>query len=140
MIKTEIISIWQRNDVMALASFGKVFGGFLVAVGLALLILSSNQTLALWILIPGSLILLAGIAMPRSLGVIYRIWMSLAAVLGALMSSLLLSLVFYLILTPIAIVRRMSGWDMEHEPDSPGSYWIGRKGGDYQPEHTEKQS
>lgn len=40
-----------------------------------------------------------------------RLWFGLAHVMGALVSKLLLSLVFFLVATPIGLLRRLSGTD-----------------------------
>ena len=40
---------------------------------------------------------------------IYLIWMTFATILGWLMTRVILSLIFYLILTPIGLIRRLFG-------------------------------
>lgn len=55
----------------------------------------------------------------------YKAWMSLALVLGFLMSSLILSLIFYLVITPVGLVMRWTGHDplIKSFRKGESSYW-----------------
>ena len=59
----------------------------------------------------GGLFLLLGLAVPAALSPIYRPWMKLAAVLGWVNTRILLGLMFLLVFTPLAVVRRALGRD-----------------------------
>ena len=54
-------------------------------------------------------------------------WLGLSAVLGAINSRVLLTLVYYLVLTPIALLYRLTHRDplgLKRADDSERSYWI----------------
>ncbi|NNE71260.1 MAG: hypothetical protein HKN29_12970, partial [Rhodothermales bacterium] len=76
----------------------------------------------------GLALFLAGLVAPGILRGIYPVWMALALVLGTIMTTVLLTLVFYLIVTPIGLVLRLVGKDpMHRRPDaSLTTYWITR--------------
>ena len=66
-----------------------------------------------------------GIAIPFILKPIYWVWMIFATILGWIMTRVILSLLFYIIVTPIGLIPRFFGkqflelrWDKSKE-----SYW-----------------
>jgi hypothetical protein len=74
----------------------------------------------------GLLFLLAGIWAKSSLRGPFKVWMGFAAVLGFFMSRILLSILFYLVITPIGLLVRLLGKDLLNERwnRDAGSYWI----------------
>jgi hypothetical protein len=79
----------------------------------------------------GALLALLGLVAPEALRPLYRAWMGLALVLGHVMTRVLLALVFFLIVTPIGLVRRALGRDPIEKSAEPelDSYWIRREDG-----------
>lgn len=76
----------------------------------------------------GILFLLAGLIFPKSLTVIYKIWMTLALAVGWWISRFLLVLFFYIVITPVGFIARLSGKrfmdiDMRKKKDS---YWVNK--------------
>ena len=74
----------------------------------------------------GVLLLLSGLIFPKGLTIIYKIWMTLAFAIGWWISRFLLVLFFFVIITPIGIIARLSGKkfmdiDMKKKKDS---YWV----------------
>jgi len=71
-----------------------------------------------------------GLAVPAVLRPVYRAWMIFAVILGWVMTRVILTLVFYLVLTPIALLGRAFGEQFLHLKKSPGStsYWVRRTG------------
>lgn len=55
--------------------------------------------------------LLLALAAPLALVVVYRPWMRVARVLGRVSSTLLLTVVFFTVVTPLGLVMRLFGWD-----------------------------
>jgi hypothetical protein len=91
-----------------------------------------RHRLAGWPLISlGVLFLLASIFGPPLLRFVHRPWMMLARFLGTITSSILLTLVFFLIVTPLGLLQRLFGKSaLEfgfHQDRS--SYWKARVGG-----------
>lgn len=114
----------------ALRRFGWVVGG--VFVGIAVLIAGlRGWTLGPWSLAlgaPGLALVLVGTAAPGVLRPVFRVWMGIAVVLGAIMTRVILTLVFVLLMLPIAFVLRLVGKELlARRPDpEAASYWIDR--------------
>lgn len=55
----------------------------------------------------------------------YKTWMSIALLLGFLMSTVILSLIFYLVITPVGVVMRLTGHDplIKSFRKGESSYW-----------------
>ena len=126
----------------ALRSFGWVVGGVLLII--AAVVFWRNDwtfTTAAYVLggIGGALVVL-GLTAPVILKPIYRVWMALAVVLGFVMTRVILTLVYYLVMTPIGLIMRLVGKDPMHRRIDAGaaSYWIEKSYDDASPERLEK--
>jgi Saxitoxin biosynthesis operon protein SxtJ len=69
-----------------------------------------------------------GLVWPRGLKHVYIGWMSLALILGLVVSTILLTIFFYLVVTPIGLLARVAGKDFLSRRMAPEakSYWIPR--------------
>ncbi|MCK9280496.1 MAG: SxtJ family membrane protein [Melioribacteraceae bacterium] len=137
MLIEEIKNI--KPDIKEQKKAGYAVGIVLLAIG-ALLMYGNKPAYPYFIGVAAVLLLLA-FAAPRALKYFYIAWMTLAAILGFIMTRLILSLLFYIIITPIGIILRLTGKDLlDMKWDkSKNSYWIKKSSGDYKPENTEKQ-
>jgi hypothetical protein len=110
-----------------LRKFGLMVGGvFLLLGGLALW---RHKWTASWLLTPGIVLFGLGALWPRALKLIYIAWMGLALGLGLLVSSILLTVFFYLVITPIGLIARLAGKDflsLKLEPMAK-SHWHARE-------------
>jgi hypothetical protein len=91
-------------------------------------------------LFAAAFLLLAAIV-PRALRPIQKAWMTLAIVLGWVMTRVLLALVFFIGITPIALIAKLFGkrfLDLGFEPDRE-SYWEKRAPHDRGMERYESQ-
>lgn len=88
----------------------------------------------------GAVILLAGLLWAKSLIILYKAWMTLALVLGFIMSHIILALVYYLVLSPIGLFMKILGKDPLTTRLDPkaDSYWIRREKKEWQRENYEK--
>jgi hypothetical protein len=129
----------EKNVTRDLRLFGWTVGGVLLAVGVLLLLrghLSSGRILAA----AGALLVLGGTVAPRALALPYRLWMGFARALGWFNTRLLLILVFYLILTPLGLILRLTGkrpLDLKRDPEAQ-SYWIRLPREPFDPSRSEK--
>lgn len=122
-----------------LRKFGLMVGGVLVLLGLLFLWRHPNRTpYFVW---PGGVLLVLGAALPRSLKWIYLAWMSLAFVLGFVMAHVILTLFFFLVLTPVGLVARAFGQDfLNLKLDRAAkSYWRPRERKAKSPADYERQ-
>ena len=65
-----------------------------------------------------------GLIIPVVLKPLYFVWMTFAAILGWVMTRVILSLVFYLIITPIGLLTKLLGEDfLDLKKKESNSYW-----------------
>ena len=112
----------------ALRSFGWVVGGVLLLIAVVVWWRNAfTLTTAAYVLGGiGAGLAVLGLTVPSLLMPVYRVWMALAVVLGFIMTRVILSVVFYLIMTPIGLLMRLFGKDPMHRNPDPNatSYWI----------------
>jgi len=74
----------------------------------------------------GVALIVSGIILPHRLGPVYRAWMALALVISKVTTPIFLGLVYFGIITPIGLVRRVFGHDALKR--GPGrSSWVSQK-------------
>lgn len=93
-----------------LRSFGLLVGGAWGVIGLWPLVFRREPP-RLWALGLMAALVGLGLVFPRALRHPYRGWMALGHALGYVNSRILLSLVFYLVVTPMGFVMRLFGKD-----------------------------
>jgi hypothetical protein len=76
----------------------------------------------------GASLLVVGLLLPAVARVFHTAWMRFASALGYVNSRVLLTLMYYLVLTPYGFAMRLAGRDPLKRRAKPGeSYWIPRK-------------
>ena len=100
----------QPPTTKQLRSFAFTTGVLLVAIfsGIPLLF---HRAMPVWPCIVGGALFLWGLAAPSTLGPAYRLWMIVGRALGYINSRILLSIVFFLLVTPIGLTMRLFGRD-----------------------------
>ncbi|MGB5287365.1 MAG: SxtJ family membrane protein [Ignavibacteriaceae bacterium] len=105
MLKAEFKQIKETKK--DLRKFGITVGGVLLAIGVLLFYFEKPS--AIYFAVIGGLLILFGALFPKILKPLNRIWMSLAIILGFIMSRVILTILFYLVLTPIALLAKIVG-------------------------------
>ena len=105
MLKEEFKHI--RESKKDLRKFGLTVGGVLLAIGLVLFYFEKPS--AIYFAVIGGLLILFGALFPKILKPLNRVWMSLAIILGFIMSRVILTILFYFVLTPIGILAKLVG-------------------------------
>ncbi len=106
--------------------------GFTIAIPLALLAAVGawrGHTLVPTVFV-GLAVALGGFALlaPGLLGPVHKVWMGMALALGWFNTRLLLSVMYFLTMTPIGVLMRVAGRDpMNRRLRDRQSYWIQRK-------------
>ena len=98
-------------DKKGLRDFGLITGALFAAIFGLLLPWKFDWEWPLW---PWALfVILAAwsLAAPLSLRPVYRVWMRFGLMIGAIVSRIILGLVFFLVVTPLGIMMRASGKD-----------------------------
>lgn len=105
--------------------FGLVFAGFFTLVAFWPL-WPLHAPKAGWLLAAGVSLTL-GLFLPRVLAPLNRAWMALGHGLGWVNSKIILGFVFFIIVTPIAMVMKALGRDLlSRRLRHSGSYWVKR--------------
>jgi len=114
----------KRRTFRAEREFGLVVGGVFLLLGLWWLY-RGKFTSATYVVVPlGTLLLLFGLIWPRMLVWPNRVWMLLAEGLSFVTTRIILAVVFFFIVTPIGVVKRLSGWDpLSRRGPRRTSYW-----------------
>lgn len=100
-----------KLDAAGLRRFGLTTAAILCALfGLALPWLLHLRFPA-WPWWVGGVLALWALLAPRTLGPVYRGWMTFGLVMGAIMNRIVLGLVFFLLITPLGAILRLAGRD-----------------------------
>jgi len=104
--------------------FGLMVGGVFVALGL--LFLLRHKPSSPFLLWPGVVLIIFGALAPHVLKYLYITWMSFAVTFGFIMSYVILTLFFFLVVTPIAFLARLFRKDfLAQRLDAKATtYWI----------------
>ena len=117
-----------------------------IMVGTVLLIIAGSlfwkekESFQLFLVI-GTVLFIAGIAMPFTLRPIYWVWMVFATILGWFMTRVILSLLFFVIITPIGLIARSFGkqfLDLKWNK-TDNTYWNHHSDSIFEKENYEKQ-
>jgi len=106
------------NDPTQLRKFGLLVGGIFCVIGVWPAIFR-GQPLRAWALIAGILLIVPGLVAPRVLGPVYRVWMLAGETLGWINSRILLTVLFYVVLTPMGSIMRVFGKNTMRRPFDP---------------------
>lgn len=119
--------------------FGFIVGGVLMLLGGWWLYRGKFHTVAVIFLGSGALLMMLGAIWPRGLVVPNRSWMALAHYLSLITTPIVLGIVYFLILTPIGVIKRSFGWDPLHRRAAKRhSYWHPYPERQRDPRHYEK--
>ena len=108
----------RNTDAAQLRKFGLLVGGIFCAIGLWPAVIRGAGPRS-WALIVGVLLLVPALLAPRVLAPVYRIWMTVGEALGWVNTRILLGVVFYGLITPMGLIRRLRREDpmrRRHDP------------------------
>ena len=132
----------KRRTFRAEREFGLVVGGVFILLGGWWLYRGKFATAAQVLVLLGALLIFFGLIWPRALLWPNRAWMLLAEGLSFVTTRIILGLVFFLVVTPIGVVKRLMGWDPlgRRSGEGPGgaSYWKPYSQRQRNPRHYEK--
>ena len=109
----------SRKD---LKNFGFAIGFILLIIGLFLFV--RGKDLFVYFFSIGSILIILGGITPFILKPIYKIWMIFAVIIGWIMTRIILSVLFFSIITIIGLFTRLIGKDfLNLKSKSNESYW-----------------
>ncbi len=128
----------EKNTDIAAGELKKF--GITISIALAViawLLLLKGHTSGFFLSFLALFLLLVSLIQATLLRRLYPWWMKLSAIMGFVMTRLILTVLFYTVFTPMGFVARLLGKDflsikMIHKPDGHGknssdSYWVQRK-------------
>ena len=119
--------------------FGLIVGGVFVLLGSWWLYRGKFLNAAYILTSLGAALVLCGVLLPRLLVVPRKGWMKLAEGMAYVSSRIILAVIFFLVLTPIGLVKRTMGWDpLQRRTGSRESFWQPYPERQRNPRHYEK--
>jgi hypothetical protein len=139
MIRHEIKEVFLKANKQEYRKFGITIG--IVICLISAFLLWKTKGNAPYYLGVGIGFLFFGFIFPNTLKYVYMVWMGFAVVMGFVMSRLILSLLFFLLFTPVGIVTRFLAKDLlkENWDKDTKSYWIIRERKPYETQSAENQ-
>lgn len=124
-----------------LKKFGISVGLVLVIIGFLFQVVWDNPTVCMILGGIGAFLILFGIIFPLVLLPIHKAWMTLAVILGFIMTRIILSFLFYIVVTLVGLIAKIVGKDfLNRKIDrNEESYWNIREKVEYRKELTERQ-
>ena len=109
-------------------SFGMVFAAVFTIIGIWP-VFTNDASVRWWAILIGGVFLAVALIRPSQLKPLNRAWFKLGLLLGRVVSPIVMLLVFFLTVTPTAIIMRLLGKDMlrlKKSRDKGCSFWIDR--------------
>ena len=114
----------RKPDFRAEKEFGLIVGGILFALGAWWLYRDKFEIVRTAFLAIGFLLVLFGMVMPRTLVFPNKAWMFLARILSSITTPIILGVIYFGVIMPIGLFKRMFGWDpLERRGKEKESYW-----------------
>ena len=109
-------------------SFGVLFGAiFIIGAGYFQLF-SINKTLAIILFTAGVIFLIITMLSPVLLAPLNRAWFELGLLLGKIVNPIVLGFIFFIVITPIALIMKFAGRDALglRRKKHVDTYWVDR--------------
>lgn len=104
----------RKLDDKGLREFGLLLGGLIAVIFGFIIPLVRHRSINFipsWPWIVGAIMVAWALAAPRTLNPVYHAWMRFGLIMSAIQTPLILGIVFYLIVLPMGIIKRLLGDD-----------------------------
>ena len=116
----------KKKSVNSNKSFGILFFVVFFLYGIWP-ILSSNE-IRIWSLLMGIIFLILGLLNSKLLTPFHNLWLKFGTLLGRIVSPIVMFLVYFVFITPLAVIIRLFGKDLLRKKfNKSPSYWIKRE-------------
>ena len=116
----------KKKSINSNKSFGILFFVVFFLYGIWP-ILSSNE-IRIWSLSMGIIFLILGLLNSKLLTPFHNLWLKLGTLLGRIVSPIVMFLVYFVFITPLAVIIRLFGKDLLRKKfNKSPSYWIKRE-------------
>ena len=119
----------SQNDVKigSNKSFGIVF--FIVFFLISLYPLTNQENIRVWSLIISLIFLILGLLNSKILNPLNKLWFKFGMILGRIISPIIMSIIFFLIVTPISLIMKLLKKDLLNlKFNKTNTYWIEKSG------------
>jgi polyferredoxin len=138
-IEVRLKTVSKKRSLRAEREFGLIVGGVLLLLSLWWIYRGKFHHVSFITLPVGAGLILFGLVFPRALVVPNKAWMAFAEVLSFVTTRIILAFVFFGIVTPIGVVKRLFGWDpLQRRAARGDSYWKPYAERQRDPRHYEK--
>ena len=108
-------------------SFGIVF--FIVFLLISIYPLINSESIRIWSLIISLIFLLLGLINSKLLSPLNKIWFKFGLLLGKIISPIVMGIIFFFVVTPIALLMRLIKKDLLNlNFNNNNTYWIEKSG------------
>ena len=108
-------------------SFGLVF--FVVFLLISIYPFLHGQNLRFWSLIVAIIFLALGLLNSKILTPLNKIWFKFGLLLGSIVSPVIMSIIFFFVVTPISFVMKILGKDILNlKRNNNNTYWVEKSG------------
>ena len=119
----------KRNSNIKISSnrnFGLVF--FIVFLIVSIWPLTYDEPVRIWSAIISSVFLILGLMNSKLLTPLNKLWFKFGMILGAIVSPVVMGVVFFLVVTPIGLIMKIMGKDLLNKKydKKKRTYWIKR--------------
>ncbi len=113
----------KSNDIRKFGLIAFVFFGLLFVLGLW-----KHKPVPIYLFGVLSLLGLGFILIPTRLKPVYSVWLKFAHLIGRIVTTVILAIAYYLVITPSALIKRLfGGAPLPVKPDkNASSYWVVR--------------
>jgi hypothetical protein len=119
----------NRNDIKigSNRSFGIVF--FIVFLIISIYPLSNSENIRIWSLLISIIFLILGLLNSKLLNPLNKIWFKFGLLLGKIISPIVMGIIFFFVVTPIAMFMKLLRKDLINlKFNNNSTYWIEKKG------------
>ena len=119
----------NENDIKigSNRSFGVVF--FIVFLVISLYPLLINENIRIWSLVISIIFLVLGLLNSKLLNPFNKIWFKFGLLLGKIISPIVMGIIFFFVVTPIAILMKLLRKDLINlKFNNNSTYWIEKSG------------
>lgn len=125
-----IVQLNWKPGKKELRSFGAIFLGGFVAIGLVKYFwpferfITQNKTVGIWMIGIGLVVGAIGLTGTKLALPFYWVWLSIAFVMGNIMSRIIIAAIYFLVFTPMRMLSSLVGRDkLQLKKSSGDSYW-----------------
>ena len=127
ILKNKKNSLNKNTKLPTNKNFGIVFS--IVFLIIALFPLINDGNLRIWSLIVSTIFLFLGLINSKILTPLNKIWFKFGLILGKIVSPVIMGIIFFLVVTPTALIMRLVGKDLLNlKFNKYKSYWIEKSG------------